>query len=228
MNHKTQQAFHSLYQNLFEMYGPQYWWPAENLLEMIIGAILTQNTAWNNVQTAIQNLKENNLMDIDLLINANPETIALHIKCTGYFNVKSRRLISFLNWVWKKTNGNLHQLFDQPMLELRAELLAQEGIGPETADSILLYGGQKPIFVVDAYTRRIFTRHGLITGNETYDEIRLFAEKYLPQNVYIYQELHALIVKAGASHCKPKPECNQCPLETWRAKHINLNISDIQ
>ncbi len=228
MNQKTQQAFHSLYQNLFEMYGPQYWWPAENLLEMIIGSILTQNTAWNNVQTAIQNLKQNNLLDFELLINANPETVAMHIKCTGYFNVKSRRLLSFLNWVWKKTSGNLHQLFDQPMLELRAELLAQEGIGPETADSILLYGGQKHIFVVDAYTRRIFTRHGLITGNETYDEIRLFAEKYLPQNVYIYQELHALIVKAGASHCKPKPECKQCPLESWRAKHIVKDILDTQ
>ncbi len=222
MNHKTQQAFHSLYQNLFEVYGPQHWWPAESLLEMMIGAILTQNTAWTNVKSAIQNLKDSNLLEFETLTKVDPEIIATHIKCSGYFNVKSKRLHSFLNWVWQKTNGNLNQLFEQPLLELRNELLSQEGIGPETADSILLYGGQKLIFVVDAYTRRIFTRHGLITGSETYDEIRLFAEKYLPANVYIYQELHALIVKAGAEQCKPQPDCKNCPLETWRSKYINF------
>jgi endonuclease-3 related protein len=225
MNHKTQQAFHSLYQNLFEVYGPQKWWPADSLLEMIVGSILTQNTAWNNVSAAIQNLKNNGLLEFEILVKTTPEIIAPHIKCTGYFNIKSKRVHTFLNWIWQKTNGNIDNLFTQPTLELRNELLAQEGIGPETADSILLYGGHQLIFVVDAYTRRIFTRHGLITGSETYDEIRLFAEKYLPPNVPIYQELHALIVKAGAEQCKPQPDCKNCPLEHWRSIHINLENS---
>lgn len=223
MNDKIKLAFNSLYQNLFQTYGPQKWWPADSLLEMIVGAILTQNTAWSNVVIAIQNLKNENLLDFESLVNANPEQIAPLIKCTGYFNVKSKRLHTFLNWLWLKTDGKLENLFQIPTQELRIELLSQEGIGPETADSILLYGGHKLVFVVDAYTKRIFTRHGLISGAETYEEIRSFSEKYLPPSVVVYQELHALIVKAGAEQCKTKPICKDCPLEFWRASHINLN-----
>lgn len=223
MNNKINLAFDSLYQNLFQTYGPQHWWPADSLLEMIVGAILTQNTAWSNVEIAIQNLKAKNLLDFKTLINTPPGQIAPLINCTGYFNIKSNRLHTFLNWCWEKTDGNLEKLFQMPTQELRLELLAQEGIGPETADSILLYGGHKLVFVVDAYTKRIFTRHGLITGTETYEEIRSFSEKYLPPSVEIYQELHALIVKAGAEQCKTKPICKGCPLEFWRASYINTN-----
>jgi endonuclease-3 related protein len=224
MNQKIQQAFHSLYQNLFQVYGPQHWWPADSLLEMIVGAILTQNTAWNNVVTAINQLKENNLLDFEILAKTEPEVIAPLIKCTGYFNIKSKRLHQFINWLWIRTNGNLTNLFNTPLQELRIELLAQDGIGPETADSILLYGGNQLTFVVDAYTKRIFTRHGLITGTESYEEIKSFAEKYMPPSVPVYQELHALIVKAGAEQCKSKPDCKNCPLEFWRSSHININI----
>ena len=224
MNSNIKKAFDSLYQNLFETYGPQHWWPADSLLEMIVGAILTQNTAWSNVATAIQQLKSENLLDFEILVKTDPEKIAPHIKCTGYFNVKSKRLHTFLNWWWARTNGNLENLFLTPTEKLRMDLLDQEGIGPETADSILLYGGQKLVFVVDAYTKRIFKRHGLITGNETYEDIRIFAEKYLPPSVEIYKELHALIVKAGAEKCKTQPNCQDCPLEFWRSSYIADNL----
>jgi endonuclease-3 related protein len=225
MNDKIKKAFDSLYQNLFQTYGPQHWWPADSLLEMIVGAILTQNTAWSNVVTAIQQIKAENLLDFETLVNTNPEEIAPLIKCTGYFNIKSKRLHHFLNWLWVKTDGNLENLFQTPVDELRMELLAQEGIGPETADSILLYGGHKLVFVVDAYTKRIFTRHGLISGTETYEEIKNFSEKYLPPSVEVYQELHALIVKAGSEQCKTQPLCKDCPLEFWRASYINTNCN---
>ena len=137
MNKMIQQEFLSLYQNLFQTYGPQHWWPADSLLEMIVGAILTQNTAWNNVVIAIHQLKENNLLDFQKLTKTAPEKIAPLIKCTGYFNVKSKRMHTFLNWLWVKTNGNLESIFKIPTTDLRLELLSQPGIGPETADSIL-------------------------------------------------------------------------------------------
>lgn len=224
MNSSIKKAFDSLYQNLFESYGPQHWWPADSLLEMIVGAILTQNTAWNNVSTAIHQLKSENLLNFEILVKTDPEIIAPYIKCTGYYNVKSKRLHTFLNWLWVKTNGNLESLFQIPTEKLRYELLEQEGIGPETADSILLYGGHKLVFVVDAYTKRIFKRHGLISGTENYEEIRVFSEKYLPPSVEVYKELHALIVKAGSEKCKTQPICQNCPLEFWRSSYITDNL----
>lgn len=223
MNQRIHSAFQDLYQKLYDFYGPQYWWPADSLLEMIVGALLTQNTNWKNVETAIQKLKQKNLLDLDKLCGSKPEKIAPLIKSSGYYNIKAARLVQLLQTLRQQTNGSLSSLFNAPIHQVRAMLLSQAGVGQETADSILLYGGQMPIFVVDAYTRRVFKRHGLITGNETYEEIRLFTEKHLPADVQLYQELHALIVRVGAEQCKPKPDCQNCPLANWRSAHINLD-----
>ncbi|PCJ52614.1 MAG: endonuclease [Planctomycetota bacterium] len=218
-----QEILLNLYQKLYTSFGPQNWWPAENTFEMMVGAILTQNTNWINVEKTIKKLRDRNLLLVDELAEIEASKLAKLITACGYFNVKANYLKSFCQWLLQETGGQVEKLFYKPLNHLRSELLDQKGIGYETADSILLYGGNYPIFVIDNYTKRILQRHGLITGDESYEEIRLFIENHLPEKIDLYQEFHALIVKVASNTCKTSnPLCIECPLENWQK--INLNI----
>jgi endonuclease-3 related protein len=206
-------ALLEIYQKMFDALGPQQWWPGETPFEIIIGAILTQNTNWSNVEKAIKNLKmAGRLSPKNIHELALPELAQL-IRPSGFFNVKAQRVKTFIHWLFLKHEGKLSSMFNQDFQMLRSELLAVKGIGPETADSILLYAGNLPTFVVDAYTYRIFSRHGLIPEESTYDEIKSFFEENLPKDVKLFNEYHALLVNIGKTFCKPKRLCEQCPLK---------------
>ena len=202
-----------IYEILFKRFGPQHWWPGESRLEIIVGAILTQNTNWKNVEKAITNLKQAGLLDLEALHKIPAEELAQHIRPAGYYNLKALRLKAFFTWLHTNYDGHLEALLQLPAESLREELLSVYGIGPETADSILLYGLDKPVFVVDAYTARITARHGLITPPFGYDELRGLFESSLPRDVQLFNEFHALLVRLGKDFCRPKPLCRGCPLE---------------
>ncbi len=207
-----------IYDILLKAFGPQHWWPGDTPIEVVVGAILTQNTNWTNVEKAIRNLKAAGLLDAPSRWGAHAlrrvpiEKLAELIRPAGYYNVKAQRLKSFFGWLDARYGGDLDRMFARHTSALRAELLEVRGVGPETADSMLLYAGQKLSFVVDAYTYRIFCRHQLIPADTTYDEIKEFFESRLPQDVQLYNEYHALIVAVGKRYCKPKPLCDPCPL----------------
>ncbi len=207
-----------VYDELFKAFGPQHWWPGDTPLEIAIGAILTQNTNWKNVEKAIDNLKERNLIDVNGLLSLSDYELSSLIKPSGFFNVKTKRLKSFLNFL--KEVGGLEKLKEEEDVStLREILLSVPGVGKETADSIILYALEKPVFVIDAYTRRFLKRHGVLNGNEDYDEIRELFERSLPRDVQIYKEYHALIVKLGKVYCRSRPICEGCPLNKqkfWR------------
>ncbi|MBU6392505.1 MAG: endonuclease III domain-containing protein [Planctomycetota bacterium] len=202
-----------IYQKMFDALGPQQWWPGETPFEIIIGAILTQNTNWSNVEKAIKNLKMARRLSPKRIYELALPELAQLIRPSGFFNVKSKRVKTFIHWLFSKHEGKLSGMFSQDFQMLRSELLAVKGIGPETADSILLYAGNIPTFVVDAYTHRIFSRHGLIPEESTYDEIKSFFEENLPKDVKLFNEYHALLVTIGKTFCKPKKLCEQCPLK---------------
>ena len=201
----------TIYESLYKTFGPQHWWPAKTRFEIIVGAILTQQTTWKNVEKAIKNLRGNHLLTIKSLANAPLKKIEELVQPAGYYHQKSKRLKEISTYFLRKYQGNLNKLFKKNTKSLREELLTLPGIGEETADSILLYAGEKRIFVVDAYTRRILQRLGLLSSND-YDRIRMFFEDNLPKEIKIYQELHALLVKLGKEFCKRKPLCKICPL----------------
>ncbi len=202
-----------IYRRLYEAYGPQGWWPGETPFEVIVGAILTQQVGWRNVEKAIENLKAEGLMAPDALARAPVEEIAALIRPTGYYNQKARKLKAFLEFLATRHRGDIDELFALPVQRLRAELLSVPGIGAETADSIVLYAAGKPSFVVDAYTRRILARLGLIEGREAYEEIRELFMETLPADVRLYNEYHALLVRHGKERCrKNNPRCTDCPL----------------
>jgi endonuclease III related protein len=194
-------------------FGNLNWWPASSPFEVIVGAILTQNTNWQNVEKAIGNLKANFIMSPEALFKAEYHVIAQFIRPSGYFNVKTTRLKSFLRFLSDNYAFDLDKMFRQDTWSLREELLRVKGIGRETADSILLYAGNKPVFVIDAYTKRILTRHGLIDGKADYDELQLFFMKHLPHRPELFNQYHALIVNTGKIFClKKTPRCGECPL----------------
>ncbi|MEO0114240.1 MAG: endonuclease III domain-containing protein [candidate division WOR-3 bacterium] len=201
-----------IYQKLFRHYGPQFWWPGKTKFEIIVGAILTQNTAWRNVEKAIKNLKDRKLLFPDKLFNLPVSDLANLIRPTGYYNIKAKRLKSFLEFLAKRYQFNLTRMNKTDTLTLRQELLSVKGIGEETADSILLYAFNRPVFVVDAYTRRVFSRHKFFSSKATYSEIQKFFTANLPKDVKIYNEYHALIIRLAKEHCKKVPNCEQCPL----------------
>ena len=202
-----------IYHRLYAAYGPQHWWPGEGPFEVIVGAILTQQVGWRNVELAIAGLKTAGLMDPESLARAPLEQIAQIIRPTGYYNQKAKKLKAFLDFLNARYNADLNKLFSLPVDKLRAELLSVRGIGEETADSIILYAAEKPSFVVDAYTRRILTRLGVINGEESYGEIRELFMKNLPEDVPLYNEYHALLVRHGKERClKRNPRCAGCPL----------------
>ncbi|ATX81694.1 DNA-3-methyladenine glycosylase III [Mariprofundus ferrinatatus] len=199
-----------VYDTLFTAYGPQHWWPAEKPFEVMVGAILTQNTNWRNVEKAIANLKAEKMLDYASIASSNREKLAELIRPSGFFNQKSERLQQFS--IFYMQHGKTGGLKKWPKSSLRKKLLGVPGIGPETADSILLYALDKPVFVVDAYTRRIFTRLGLLPEKIDYDGIQVFFENRLTPALSLYQEYHALIVEHAKRHCQTKPLCEDCPL----------------
>ncbi len=204
-----------IYQTLLDHYGPRNWWPAETPFEVVIGAILTQNTNWSNVEKAIANLRQANALTVETLLNLEVEQLEQLIRPSGFFRQKTERLQLFCRHLDSHHQGNLATLLMQGLNPIREELLCMKGIGPETADSILLYAGQYPSFVVDAYTGRLFSRLGVLSGKEKYAEIRKFFMSRLPQDVQLYNEYHALIVIHCKDVCRKKPLCDNCPLEFY-------------
>jgi endonuclease-3 related protein len=201
------------YQTLFDHLGPQNWWPARTPFEVIVGTILTQNTSWSNVERAISNLRRERLLTPRALERVPFARLASLIRSSGYFRQKAKKLKAFVRFLRDEYAGSLTRMFRTPTLELREKLLAVHGIGPETADSILLYAGKKDVFVVDAYTRRIFSRHGWVSEDVSYEELRAKIEAELPRDVSRYNEFHALLVMAGKHWCRTRePRCSECPL----------------
>jgi len=202
-----------IYNSLYNYFGPLNWWPGATPFEVMVGAILTQNTSWSNVEKAINILKKENLLEPRKLYRINQEELAQFIKPSGYYNIKARRLKNFINIFVNDFEGSAEKMFSGDGGELRKKLLNVNGIGPETADSILLYAGRKPFFVVDAYTRRIFSRHKLISEDSTYYQIQEFFIKNLDRDVKLFNEFHAQIVMLGKTICTSKnPNCTKCPI----------------
>lgn len=198
---------------MYRFYGPQHWWPADTPFEVIVGAILTQNTAWANVEKAIISLKKAGVLSSpSRMKRAGVSRLSRLIKPAGFYNLKARRLTNFLSNLTAKHGSSLVKLSRLDTERLREELLGINGIGPETCDSILLYAFRRPVFVVDAYTKRIFSRLGLIPKDAGYDEVQAFFTGSLPHKHRLFNEYHALIVRLAKDHCKTKPKCESCPL----------------
>lgn len=199
-----------IYQKLLKRFGKQYWWPAETKFEVIIGAILTQQTTWKNVEFAIENLKDKGLLDPHSLATAPSGHIEALIRQTGFYRQKARRIVNFSQYLVTKYDGSLDKFLDRPKELLRRELLSLEGIGLETADSILLYAADRRVFPIDAYTIRLCKRLGI--KDLKYERLREIFESNLPRDFETYKEFHALIDKLGKTYCKTKPQCAVCPL----------------
>jgi len=216
-----------IYRNLYSHFGPQNWWPVtsekdtKQKLEVCFGAILTQNTNWKNVEKAIAQLNKNNLINTKRIIDISNKKLALIIRSSGYHNQKAKKLKNFCYFLSKTYNGNLNLFFKNNMEKLRTELLSINGIGPETADSIILYAAKKPIFVIDAYTRRIYSRIFNIKPLG-YDELQQIFMKKLNNDPKLFNEYHALLVELGKNICKKKPLCNQCPINNM-CNYYNKN-----
>jgi len=211
---RINQVLKEMFDILYAAFGAQNWWPAETELEMMVGAILTQNTNWNNVEKAIENLRMRDLLSVAGLRDIPISLLAEYIRPAGYYNMKARRLKNLLGLIEEEHGGDIDAFFSLDADTLRAELLSVRGIGRETADSIVLYGAGKPLFVVDTYTYRIFARHGIIQEEAGYDELQSLFMDNLPHDVELFKEFHALIVRTGKLYCKKKPLCPPCPLNT--------------
>ncbi|WP_246559401.1 endonuclease III domain-containing protein [Citrifermentans pelophilum] len=202
-----------IYARLYRHFGPCNWWPADSPFEVCVGAILTQNTNWGNVEKAVANLKRGGVLSPDGLKGVSLVALAEMIRPAGYFNVKSRRLKSFVDWLWDRYDGSIDRMSSVPLDAIRDELLAVHGVGRETCDSILLYAGNYPTFVVDAYTGRLFSRLGVIDGTADYETTRTLFMTHLQADVALYNEFHALIVLQCKEFCRKKPVCGDCILK---------------
>ena len=203
----------AIYESLSDHFGPRHWWPGESDLEVCIGAVLTQNTAWKNVEKAIANLKNSVTLELHLLTAMPEKKLAALIKPSGYYNLKAKRLLALLNFLAGCNSGDWRGYLRKLKLETaREKLLCVYGIGPETADSILLYAAKRPTFVIDAYTLRFGGRYGIFPPDTDYESARKYFMQKLPRKVKLYNEYHALLVALGHNYCKPKPLCGQCPL----------------
>ena len=205
-------SLQTLYKTLLAAYGHQQWWPGESPFEVMVGAVLTQNTSWKNVEKAIENLRREDLLDPHRLLAVEPEVLAELIRPAGYFRMKTGRLRNLLTYVVDRYDGDLDAMFSCSVSTLREELLSVNGIGPETADSILLYAGNLPSFVIDAYTYRVMTRHGWIEPEIDYHGLQDHFQSNLADDVQVYNEFHALFVQLGKEHCRKTPKCDGCPL----------------
>lgn len=202
-----------IYRRLHRFFGPQHWWPGDTPLEIAVGAILTQNTSWANASKAVSALKEHRFLSIASLEQIPERRLARLIRSSGYFNQKAARLKAFVRYVRVRHSGRMSVMKRKGWAQLREELLSINGIGPETADSILLYALNKPVFVVDAYTRRVLVRHSLIAPDATYEELQRFFLKRLPADARLFNDYHAQIVALGKEFCRPtEPQCGECPL----------------
>ncbi|MEK7369447.1 MAG: endonuclease III domain-containing protein [Planctomycetota bacterium] len=209
-NSKTLKRY---YNKLLKTFGPQRWWPGDGPFEVMVGAVLTQNTNWGNVEKAINNLKQAGKLNAPAIHKMRQDQLAGLIRPSGYFNIKARRLKNLIKWFVDRFDGEIEKMFSRDLQSLREELLSVKGIGPETADSILLYAGNLPTFVVDAYTYRVLVRHRLIPEESTYHDMKFFFEESLPRDADMYNEYHALLVRVGKTYCKPRePSCEVCPL----------------
>ncbi len=209
----SQNRFLEIYKILLDAFGPQDWWPARSRFEVVVGAVLTQNTNWSNVCKAIENLEREGLLSFEKMVSVSIEELAYHIRPSGYYNIKAKRLHNLLDMVQENYEGEFDLLFAEDIETARESLISVKGIGPETADSIMLYAGKYPVFVVDAYTHRILVRHNLIDEEADYYTIQQEFVDQLPQETELFNEYHALLVQTGKQYCKKKnPLCNRCPL----------------
>lgn len=203
----------SVYQKLLKAYGPQQWWPADSRFEIMVGAVLTQNTSWLNVERAITNLKQASALSVDAILESSHEQLAEWIRPSGYFNIKAKRLRNFCQWYVDQ--GGYESLRRLKTENLRKRLLMVNGVGPETADDIILYAFDRKVFVIDAYTKRIFSRLGISDANIDYETLREVFETALSKEpVRLFNEYHALIVMHGKDVCRTKPRCDECCLES--------------
>jgi endonuclease-3 related protein len=211
-NQSIGQKLLNIYRRLLARYGPQHWWPAEEPFEVIVGAILTQSAAWGNVEKAIANLRASNALSPKALRQLSTPRLAKLVRPCGYYNAKALKLKSFAYWLGNHHDYDLDRLFASDVGELRQQLLSINGIGQETADSIILYAADKPIFVVDAYTRRIISRIGLAPAKNSYADYQALFMENLPPDAKLFNEYHALLVYLGKKVCRPQPLCPQCCL----------------
>lgn len=202
----------SIYKKLYQAFGPQHWWPGDTPFEVAVGAILTQNTNWGNVEKAIANLRTVRLLTARKMHEMPVDRLARLIRPAGYFNVKAKRLKAFMDFLMNEYNGSMRNMKKEDLHTLREKLLSVHGIGPETADSILLYALDKPVFVIDAYTKRVLSRHGIMGYDRQYHEFQGLFHSAVKKDVRIFNEYHALFVMTGKNFCKPKPVCDACPL----------------
>jgi endonuclease III related protein len=212
MSSATKPQLEEIFQICYAKFGPQHWWPGETPFEVMVGAILTQNTNWGNVEKAIANLKRAGCLTPLRLKTISQKKLASLIRPSGYYNIKAKRLKNFINFLFQEFDGDLRQMKRVPLSELREKILAVKGIGPETADSILLYACQKPIFVTDAYTRRVLSRHGFVASDADYHSVQKLFMTQLEHDPKLFNEFHALFVALGKNFCKPTPRCLDCPL----------------
>jgi len=205
-----------VYQKLFQSFGPQHWWPGDSPFEIAVGAILTQNTNWGNVEKAINNLKKQKALSAKAIHKMTVRELSELIRPSGYFNIKARRLKCFIEFFMNEYRGSIKRMKNEDVHSLRRKLLGISGIGPETADSILLYALEKPIFVIDAYTKRVLSRHSILEHDEPYERFQKLFHSSLKEDVKLFNEYHALFVRAGKIYCKLKnPLCEKCPLGTY-------------
>jgi endonuclease-3 related protein len=212
---ESKEILYPIYQKLYRAFGPQHWWPGDTPFEIAVGAILTQNTNWTNVKKAIQNLKRENALSARALHTMPVKVLAELIRPTGYFNIKAKRLKSFITFLKNNYHGSMKKMRNKDIVFLRKELLSIHGVGSETADSILLYALDKPIFVIDAYTKRVLSRHGIMDYKDSYDTFQKLFHSALKKDVQMFNEYHALFVRVGKTFCKrQKPICDECPLHS--------------
>jgi endonuclease-3 related protein len=220
MRSVTGQRLMEMFDLMLNHFGPQNWWPAETVLEVMVGAVLTQNTNWKNVEKAIENLKDKGLLSVAKL-NAAPSSELAHlVRPAGYYNIKTKRLKNLMNFIAERYQEDLSMFMEDDTQALRQGLLSVNGVGPETADSILLYAASRPVFVIDAYTYRILSRHGMISEEHaTYEALQDLFMDHLTEDASLFSEFHALIVQTAKNYCKKRPACARCPLEKWGQSH---------
>lgn len=211
----TGATLRGMYDTLYQAFGPQQWWPGETRDEIIIGAILTQNTAWTNVERAIARLKSANSLTLVALRQMATDNLADLIRPAGTFRIKAKRLKAFVDWLHDSHEGDLDAMFACPSERLRESLLGVSGIGPETADAIMLYAGDVPTFVVDAYTKRVLRRHFVIDASTSHEQTKMLFENHLQRDAAMFGEYHALLVSLGKRFCRSKAQCESCPLSGW-------------
>ncbi len=201
-----------IFEKLLTAFGQRHWWPGDSPLEIMVGAVLTQNTSWRNVEKAIDNMRAKGLLDMDALHLMEEDRLADVIRPAGFYRVKSKRLKALITDIHVRYGASIDHMRQVPTWQLREHLLSVKGVGPETADSILLYALDRPVFVVDAYTKRFLKNHGLYEGSDDYHDVQKFFMDNLPRDTYIFNEFHALLVCLCQRYCKKRPSCPACPL----------------